>query len=183
MSATLLAFLAALLAGLGARDQMLVSQLAARRSLPLVVALLAMFTSAATAGLAARAGEALIPELTAGARVLFAGFAAVVAGLECLVLRPPQAPKEPTRSFAAHAIVMVAHQITDAARFLIFAIAIATAVPGAAALGGAAGGAASVALGAMGGGMLLEGKLVWPRRAIGLLLLGIGAWLVLSSLH
>jgi hypothetical protein len=76
---------------------------------------------------------------------------------------------------------MVAHQITDAARFLIFAIAVATAVPGAAALGGAAGGAASVALGAMGGGMLLEGKLVWPRRAIGAVFLAIGAWLVVSS--
>jgi hypothetical protein len=183
MSATLLAFLAALLAGLGARDQMLVAQLAARRSLPLIVVLLAMLTGAATAGLAARAGEALIPQLTAGARVLFAGLAAVVAGLECLVLRPPQAPKEPTRSIAAHAIVMVAHQVTDAARFLVFAIAVGTAVPGGAALGGAAGGAASVAVGALGGGMILEGKLVWPRRAIGVLFLAIGAWLVLSSLH
>jgi Ca2+/H+ antiporter, TMEM165/GDT1 family len=182
MSAALLAFLAAVLAGLGARDQMLVAQLAARRSLPLVVVGLAILTSAATAGLAARAGEVLIPELTAGARLLFAGFAAVVAGVECLVLRPPRALKEPTRSLAAHAIVLIAHQMTDAARFLIFAIAVATAGPSGAALGGAGGGAASVTIGAMAGGALLGGKLAWPRRAIGGMFLLIGTWLIASSL-
>ena len=103
-----------------------------------------------------------------------------MAGLECLVIRPRTAPEEPTRSVFAHAIVLIAHQLTDGARFLIFAIAVASAAPDAAALGGAAGGAARVVLGAMAGEALLGGRLVWPWRAIGVLLLGIGVWLVLG---
>ncbi len=181
MSAALLAFLAAVLAGAGARDQMLVAGLAARRFLPLGVLILAVLTSAATAALAAKAGELLVPQLTAGARVLFAGMAAVVAGIECLVIGPPRQPEEPTRSLPAHAIVLIAHQLTDGARFLVFAIAVATAVPTAAALGGAAGGAASVLIGAMAGEALLGGRMRWPRRAIGLVLLLIGLWLVLRA--
>jgi hypothetical protein len=180
MSAALLAFLAALLAGLGARDQMLVAGLAARRFLPWGLLLLAVATSVATALIAARAAEALVPQLTAHSRVLFAGVAAGVAGIECLVIRPPRTPEEPTRSIFAHAVVLLAHQLTDGARFLIFAIAVATAVPDAAALGGMAGGAASVAIGAMAGEALLGGRLLWPRRAIGIVLLLIGAWLVLG---
>lgn len=180
MSAALLAFLAAILAGLGARDQMLVAGLAARRFLPPGVLLLAVATSVGTALAAAWAGEALVGELTPRARIICAGIAAGVAGLECLVIRPRTAPEEPTRSVFAHAIVLIAHQLTDGARFLIFAIAVASAAPDAAALGGAAGGAASVVLGAMAGEALLGGRLVWPRRAIGVLLLGIGVWLVLG---
>lgn len=182
MTAALLAFLAAVLAGAGARDQMLVAGLAARRSLPVVLLIVAVATSAATAVFAAKAAELLVPQLSAGARVLFAGMAAVVAGIECLVIGPPRQPQEPTRSIAAHVIVLVAHQLTDGARFLIFAIAVATAVPTAAALGGAAGGAASVLIGAMAGEALLGGRMRWPRRAIGLVLLLIGLWFMLRAL-
>jgi Ca2+/H+ antiporter, TMEM165/GDT1 family len=180
MSAALLAFLAALLAGLGARDQMLVAGLAARRFLPTGVLLLALATGVGTAVLAAWAAEALVGELTARARIIFAGIAAGVAGLECLVIRPRPAPEEPTRSIFAHAIVLLAHQLTDGTRFLIFAIAVATASPDATALGGAAGGVATIAIGAMAGEVLLGRRLLWPRRGIGLLLLGIGTWLVLG---
>jgi hypothetical protein len=183
MSAALLAFLAAVLAGAGARDQMLVAGLAARRLLPLAVLVVAVATSAASAALAAKAAELLVPQLSAAARVLFAGMAAVLAGAECLVIGPPRQPVEPTRSLTAHAIVLIAHQLTDGARFLVFAIAVATAVPTAAALGGAAGGAASVLIGAMAGEALLGGRMRWPRRAFGLVLILIGLWLVLRSLN
>lgn len=183
MSAALLAFLAAVLAGAGARDQMLLAGLAARRLLPAMVLVIAIATSAGTAVLAAKGAELLVPQLSAGARVLFAGVAALVAGAECLVIGPPRQPAEPTRSLAAHAIVLLAHQLTDGARFLIFAIAVATAAPTPAALGGAAGGAASVLIGAMAGEALLGGRMKWPRRGIGLVLLLIGLWLILRMLH
>ena len=182
-SAALLAFLAAVLAGAGARDQMLLAGLAARRFLPLPVLILAIVTSAATAALAAKVADVLTPQLSADVRVLFAGMAAAIAGIECLAIGSPRTPAEPTRSLAAHAIVLIAHQLTDGARFRVFGLAIATAAPTAAALGGAAGGAVSVLIGAMAGEALLGGWMCWPRRAIGVIFLAVGLWLVLRSLH
>jgi len=183
MSAALLAFLAVVLAGLGARDQMLIAGLAARRLLPWPVVGLALATAAATAWIAALAGAALVGDLSAGARLLFAGVAATVAGVECLAIRPPRQPEEPTRSWFAHAVVLIVHQATDGARFLVFAIAVASAVPPAAALGGAAGAIATVAIGAIAGEALLGGRLLWPRRAVGVVLATIGLWLVVKTLH
>jgi hypothetical protein len=151
-------------------------------ALPLVVLVLAVLTSAATAALAAKAAELLVPQLSAGARVLFASIAAVVAGIECVAVGPPRQPAEPTRSLAAHAIVLIAHQLTDGARFLVFAIAVATAVPDAAALGGAAGGVGTVLIGALAGEALPAARLRLVRRIIGVLFLLVGAWLMAQAL-
>jgi hypothetical protein len=183
MSAALLAFLGALLAGVGARDQMLVAGLAARRFLPLTLLVLAVFTSVLAAAAVAKAAEGMAPLLSADSRVLFAGIAAAIAGLECIAIGPPRVPEEPTRSLFAHLVVLLVHQLTDGARFLIFAIAVAKAVPTAAALGGAAGGAATVLIGAMAGGALHGRRLRVARRLIGAVLLLVGAWLVLQVLH
>jgi len=182
MSAALLAFLGALLAGTGARDQMLLAGLAARRMLPLVLVILAVLSSVLAAFAMAKAAEALSPLLSPNARILFAGMAAVIAGLECLFIGPVEVPREPTRSLFAHLFVLLAHQLTDGARFLIFAIAVAKAAPAAAALGGAAGGAAIVLIGTMAGGALHGRPLRQVRRAIGLVLLLVGGWLVLQVL-
>jgi hypothetical protein len=159
MTGALLAFLAALLAGVGARDQMLLAGLAARRSLPATLLVVAILTAA------------------------FAGMAAVVAGLECLVIVPKRTPEEPTRSLFAAAVVLLAHQLTDGARFLVFAIAVATAVPPAAALGGAAGSVATVLIGALAGEVLVAARLRVIRPVIGAIFLAVGAWLVLQALH
>lgn len=183
MTAAMLAFLAALLAGVGARDQMLLAGLAARRFLPLMLLTVALLTAAFAGVVAAKAAAALAPLLSPSARVMFAGMAAVVAGLECIVVVPRQTPEEPTRSLFAAAVVLLAHQLTDGARFLVFAIAVATAVPDAAALGGAAGGVATVLIGALAGELLVAGRLRLIRRAIGVVFLAVGGWLVLQALH
>lgn len=182
MTAALLAFLAALLAGLGARDQMLVAGLAARRSLSPVLLAVAVGTSLLAGVVAAKAAGFVAPLLTDDARVMFAGLAAAIAGAECLVIGPAKTPEEPTRSIFAAMVVLLAHQLTDGARFLVFAIAVATAVPGAAALGGAAGGAATVLLGALAGEALPQARLRPARRAAGGVFILIGAWLVMQAL-
>lgn len=183
MTAALLAFLAALLAGVGARDQMLLAGLAARRFLPLTLLALAVVTAVFAAVVVAKAAKVLAPLLSPSARVMFAGMAAVVAGLECMVIGPKRTPEEPTRSLFAAAVVLLAHQLTDGARFLVFAIAVATAVPTAAALGGAAGGVATVLIGALAGELLVARRLRLIRRVIGVVFLAVGAWLVLQALH
>jgi hypothetical protein len=151
--------------------------------LPLTLLVVAIVAAAFAGVVAAKAADVLAPMLSPGARVMFAGMAAVVAGLECLVIGPRQTPEEPTRSLFAAAVVLLAHQLTDGARFLVFAIAVATAVPDAAALGGAAGGVATVLIGAMAGDMLPAARLRLIRRVIGVAFLLVGAWLVVQALH
>jgi hypothetical protein len=183
MTAAFLAFLAALLAGFGARDQMLLAGLAARRLLSPMMLIVAVAAAAFAGAVIAKAAEVLTPLLTSNARVMFAGMAAVIAGLECMVLGPRRVPEEPTRSLFAAAVVLLAHQLTDGARFLVFAIAVATAVPTAAALGGAAGGVATVLIAALAGETLLAAPLRLIRRCIGGVFLLVGTWLVMQALH
>jgi hypothetical protein len=182
MTAAFLAFLAAVLAGTGARDQLLIAGLAARRLLSLPLLMVAVGSTVFAAAAVAKAAEFMAPMLPPDARVMFAGMAAVIAGLECLVIAPPRTPQEPTRSLFAATVVLLAHQLTDGARFLVFAIAVATAVPTAAALGGAAGGVATVLLGAVAGEVMPAGRLRRFRQAIGAVFLLVGAWLVMQAL-
>jgi hypothetical protein len=182
MTGALLAFLAALLAGVGARDQMLVAVLAARRLLSVPFLTVAVVAAGFAGWALAQAAAVMAPMLIPDARVMFAGMAAAIAGIECLVIGPRRTPEEPTRSLFAAAVVLLAHQLTDGARFLVFAIAVATAVPGAAALGGAAGGVATVLIGAMLGAALPGGRLRLVRRCIGGVFLLVGAWLMLQAL-
>jgi Ca2+/H+ antiporter, TMEM165/GDT1 family len=140
MSAFILTFLAVLLSGLGARDQLTLAGLArvqGGRPALLVVAVLLSMVTAAFAGWAA---TQIAPLMAANARLLMAALALGFAGIECLLLPPSRTAREPTRSVAALAIVMAAHQLTDAARFLIFAVGLAVNAPFAAAAGGAVGG-------------------------------------------
>ena len=79
--------------------------------------------------------------------------------------------EEPTASLGALAIVVLAHQITDASRFLIFALAVAFAAPLAAGLGGALAGAASLGLAWVLPEVFVHGRLQLVRQGIGALLL------------
>lgn len=182
MTAAFLAFLAALLAGVGARDQMLVAGLAARGFLRPALFLVALATAAVAGVVVAQAADYMAPLLTPDARVMFAGMAAAIAGVECIVILPRAVPAEPTRSLFAAGVVLIAHQLTDGARFLIFAIAVATAVPDAAALGGAAGGVGTVLIGALAGDALPPARLRAVRRVIGVVFLLVGAWLMVEAL-
>lgn len=141
MTGLFLALLATLLAGVGARDQMTMAQLGRAQGARPGVLVIALALGFATAAFAAWASQAIAPMLNSNARLFLAALALGFAGAESLVLAPGRKPDEPTRSLAAFAVVMAAHQLTDAARFLIFAIALAANAPLPAALGGAAGSA------------------------------------------
>lgn len=147
VTAFILALIGAVVAGFGARDQLLVAALRDRlgQTMPLLAAGLA--TAAGAACVAAWAGTLVGSTLSKDAATMFVAIAMLVAAVECaLPVRQP-APAEPTRSLGAIAIVLFARQLTDAARFLVLAVAATYAAPEMAALGGALGGAALVALG------------------------------------
>lgn len=140
MSAAFFAMLASLLAGIGARDQAVVSAMSAKQPGRVSLVWLAVLCSCASASVAGGAAAMILPQLVPDARTMLAAIALGLAGLESLITRPARRPVEPTRSLGAFTIVVFAQQLTDSARFLVFAIAVAFAAPVAAAAGGAAGG-------------------------------------------
>ena len=88
-----------------------------------------------------------------------------------IALAPRPAPMEPTHSLGAFALVLFVMQLTDAARFLLFAIAVAADTPWAAGLGGALGAAGVALIGWLGGGALTALPLTTARRIGGAVLL------------
>jgi len=141
VSGFLFAFLCAVLAGIGARDQLLVAQLSARLGAHLGLLIAALVAAIATSAAAAWAATALSAEVAGPARLLFAAMALGIAGIEALLLRARKAPTEPTRSLFAATLVLLAGQVTDAVRFVILALALLTAAPITAGMGGASGSA------------------------------------------
>lgn len=183
MTGLLLALLGAVIAGLGARDQNLMARLAGAQGSRPNALMLAIAISFATAAFAAWAGSTIAPVMPAKARFLLAWLALVIAGIEMLIIVPGKAPKEPTQSLGALAIVLAAHQITDAARFLIFAVAVLTATTLPAGIGGAVGGAASIAAAWMVPEILGNPRMRLWRRIAGLGLLVLAAGLLLPLLR
>jgi putative Ca2+/H+ antiporter (TMEM165/GDT1 family) len=178
MAAALYAFIAAMIAGIGARDQLLVAGLAVRlgrRWSILLVALASAMFSTAVAVLAARAISA---ELNNRAGLLLAALALALAALELALVQPRRAPDEPTRSLGAAGIVLLATQITDATRFLVFAIAIATEAPRTAGLGGMIASLVVITVGWVGGADLLALPLKSARRVLAAMLMLVAIWLV-----
>jgi len=106
------AFAAALLLGLGARDQMLVAGLSLRLGKRLSLLLTVLTASALTSAVAIWAGEALARPSSP----LLAGFALIFAGLEMVLRRPGPVPVEPTRSLGAMGLAFAFVQIFDAVR-------------------------------------------------------------------
>ena len=141
MPAFYLTLIAVLLAGIGARDQVTVAGLALRQGQRPAVLVVALLTSAATAALAGLAASFMLAQLPPPARTIFAAIALAMAGVESLVLAPRRDPREPTHSLGALALVLLAHQITDSARFVIFGMGVGMAAPQTAAVAGAIGGA------------------------------------------
>jgi len=178
MSAFLFTMLAALVAGLGARDQMLVASLAARRGASIGLLVAALTVAVFSAGIAGWAGGLVAPQLTPRARTFLVAMALGLAAFEMLVLRPRRAAAEPTESLGALAVVLLAHELTDAARLLVFAIAAANAVPVFALAGGMAGCGASIVIGWSAGDMLLRLPLVWLRAGLGVVLALVALYLV-----
>jgi len=146
MTGLYLALLAVLAAGFGARDQLTIAGLAKAQGRRPGVLILAIGVSLATAGIAAWAATLVIPILVPDARLFMAALALAFAGLESLAIAPKANPREPTNSLGALAIVLLANQLTDAARFMIFGIAVGTNAALSAGIGGAVGGAALVVM-------------------------------------
>ena len=179
MASFLFAMLAVLVTGLGARDQLLVADLTERqgpRPGILLVALLAAGISAAAAGWV---GAVTAPLLAPRARTLLVAMVLGLAALELMLIRPRRTGAEPTHSLGAFAAVLLAQQLTDAARLVVFALAAASAVPALGAIGGAVGGGLSLLAGWLGGPGLRSLPLVTARRVLGVGLVAIAVWLAL----
>lgn len=176
MSGFLFALLAVFVAGIGARDQLLVAALSARQGARPMALLVALLCVVASGGIAASFADLALPRMGPVQRQIFAALALGLAALEMLLARKTRVPDEPTHSLGAFAIVLFAQQLTDAARFLIFAIAAGTSAVVPAGLGGMVGGAGVVAAGWLGGEQMLARNLGPVRRGLGLLLLLVALW-------
>lgn len=171
MDSFLLALLLVFALALGGRDQWLVAQWsdALGRSVPLLV--VGMACAALSAALMALLGEGFAARLPPRAAQMLVAFALAIAGFELAWPVKHKAPREPTRSLGAIAIVLAARQVGDAGRFAVFALAVWAHLPATAALGGAMGGAGAIALGWSLGA---EGLARWPlpmlRRLLALAL-------------
>jgi len=181
MSGLLFGFLAALLAGLGARDMVLVARIARVNGSGGGLATLAIGSALVTSALAAAAAGWVVPLLAPDARVMLAAFALGLAGLESLVLRPGRRPQEPTHSLGAIGLVLFALQLTDAVRFIAFGLAAATAAPASVALGIGAGSAVLLSAATQWPERLADDSLRRLRQLIGLGLLGLALWLGLDA--
>lgn len=174
MTGLFFALLATVVVGLGARDQVLVGQLSGRHGPRPAILLVACISGTLAAVLAAWGGVQVAGMTGGSARLFLVALAVGLAGLELIVLSPRPAPREPTHSLGAFALVLFAMQLTDAARFMIFALAVLTRAPITTAMGGAVGAMLVVAAGWSG----LFGaapKLRPIRRMLGVLLLMLAA--------
>ena len=146
MPSLFLALLASALAALGTRQARLVAQLSA--SLGGSVGLLAVcwLTAAGASAVAAWGGGLVAPVLAGPAKTMFVAAALAVAAIELAWPMRSKPPAEPTRSLGAIALVLGVGQVTDAARFLVLALSVATGNPVLAAAGGALGSGAVLTL-------------------------------------
>lgn len=173
--------LAVLLAGFGARDQATVAGLSSGQGARPGVLITALVVCTATAGFAAWGSTYVAPMLIPKARLIFVAMALAFAGIEALLIAPRRRPAEPTSSLGALAIVLFAHQLTDAARFLVFALAIASNSPIGAGLAGAIGGGLLVAAAWTAPEAITHGRARLARRLIGGALLLLAAFVALRA--
>lgn len=144
MSAFYLTLIAVLLAGIGARDQATIAALSSRQGQRIGVLVVGMACAIAASLFAAWAATFMLAQLPPPARAIFVAIALGIAGLESMVLVPRRAPDEPTHSLGALMVVLLAQQVTDAARFIVFGMGVGMASPWIAAAAGALGGLALI---------------------------------------
>ncbi|GAB4478498.1 MAG: hypothetical protein OHK0018_09540 [Erythrobacter tepidarius] len=147
MDSFLLSLLLVFVVALGGRDQWLVACWAEALGRRVSLLAIGIVSTALTAGLMAWLGAGFAAQLPPRAAQMLVAFGLAIAGFELVWPVKPDAPREPTRSLGAVAIVLAARQAGDAARFAVFAFAAGASLPVTAALGGALGGGAAIALG------------------------------------
>lgn len=162
--------------GLGGRDQVIVARLSdmLEQSLPLLVVGAMCATISATA--MTWFGTTLAGILPQRAAEMLVAVALALAALELFWPVKLRRMDEPTRSLGAIGLVLLARQIGDGARFVIFAFAAEATYPATTILGGALGGIAAIGLGWM-MGRDLETR--FPLRAIRVVM---GVCLILVAL-
>ncbi len=134
---------------LAGREALRISRIAAKGALPAPLFVIIAAVAIAACALASWLAGEFAPLLTGRQKIWFVAAAMVLAALEVIVLRAPVAPREPTRSLGAIAIVLLAGVLADASGLLILSLGVATAAP----LFVAAGGALAVA-GVLGAALL-----------------------------
>lgn len=165
MDVFLLSLILVFAVALGGRDAMVMAGLSdglGRSPLLLVAGFACALASAALMAWLGATFAAMLPYKAAQMLVAFAlGFAALELALPLRIRQPT----EPTRSLAAIALVLLARQIGDAARFIIFALAALAHFPAVSALGGgiAGAGALAVAWSQGGNGMARLRPSLWRR--------------------
>lgn len=147
MDAFLLALILTFGIALGGREQLIVAQFAEslERSAPLLAT--ATFCAVISAAVMAYAGASFSAILPRRAAEMLVAFALAAAAVELAWPVKTKPMKEPTRSYVAIGVVLLARQVGDAARFVIFALAAWAVYPTTALIGGAIGGVAAAALG------------------------------------
>ncbi|MDJ0643170.1 MAG: TMEM165/GDT1 family protein [Erythrobacter sp.] len=176
MDAFLFTLLLVVAVSLGGRDQLIVARLseALQQSWPLLA--VGAVVSSVSAGLMALAGATLADILPPRAADMLVAFALAIAAFELFWPVRLKAMEEPTRSLGAAGIVLLARQVGDAARFVIFAFAAEATYPLVTVIGGAIGGFAALSIGWTMGARLERQIPLRPIR------LAIGACLIIAAL-
>jgi hypothetical protein len=177
-----LTFIAVLLSGLAARDQVTVASQSRAHGRRWQVLAIAILVSALTAAFAGWAAYLIVPLMEPAARVFLCAMSVAFAGLESLVIAPRAARREPGSSPVMFLLTLLTHQLTDAARFIVFGIAVALQAPITAAAGGALGGIVLVGAAWAFPGLVLNPTARLARRLLGLGFILVGAWLAMTAL-
>ena len=173
MNGAIFALVACFLATIGARDQMLLAALTVRQGWRTSLVVMALMTGAVASAVAAVVALEAVGLFNHKVQLVIAAIGLALAGGESLLRRPRRIPDEPTSSLFAAMLVLLADQVTDPARFIIFAFTISTGEPIQAAAGGVMGCGAALVLGAFHAERLIQSKHTIPiaRRLAGVLLL------------
>lgn len=176
-----LTFVAVLLSGFAARDQVTIASLSRSQGRRMPVLVIAIIVSIVTAAFAGWAAYLIVPLMAPAARVFLCAMAIAFAGAESLVIAPRPSGGERGQSFAVASLMLLVHQLTDAARFIVFGIAVATNAPIMAAAGGALGGIVLVAAGWAYPGIALDPRARIARRLLGVLFMLVGAYVAMRA--
>ncbi|MGB7372597.1 hypothetical protein [Pontixanthobacter sp.] len=182
MSVFLFALVAVILTSLGGRDQVLAAHLSAQQGARVGVLVTGSMIAIITAAVAALSGQYIAGVMPGAGKMMLVAFALLAASIELAWPVDVKQPSEPTHSLGALAIVMLARQIGDGSRFLIFALAVFGAAPGYAAAGGALGGILVIGAGwAMADDLQAIFPLKLMRRILAAIILLVGLYVGLSA--
>ncbi|MFL0672048.1 MAG: hypothetical protein ACJLS3_11685 [Erythrobacter sp.] len=145
MDVFLLCLLLVFAIALGGRDALIMAGLADRLGRTPLLLATGMVCAGVSAAVMAWLGSTFAALLPYRAAQMLVAFALGFAALELALPIRHKEPAEPTRSLGAIGIVLLARQLGDAARFVVFAFAALAHFPLVSGLGGALAGAGALA--------------------------------------